>query len=1149
MQSRVHVQNFYEQNALSRQRTTYTSHNQKTMSSSSSFLQPTTWSKVSDFTQSLLGPKCLDLKHSVFFGAQIVQAQSSDIHEFIHDKLVTLKVDGERHLVILYIDGPQKDVRVLAMRRNGQILEAPLGTASLRTSSPLASKPHGFFTILDCEFLAEQNVWLAFDCIVFRAIPKTVQHDFLVRYDLIGRTLAEDFACENIIIKPYMEVRTGIPDFTQWVRTETEQKLNIRLEDDGLVFQPKHGPYPVGKNMNLATGRGLKWKPECTLDLVPRPMTAREVQTIHEQLYGPVKRVAELQVRSMYSLGLIRAAPWLWSVRGGSTKHTFKLARPLYKLDCVSDFSVGTHVHYTTLALKYGSVQELPVCVELNHDEQQPPVLEFEIDTTTDVMIPVLRTARADKATYQANKARTVAGVLWQADENRKNHYTIDDYLLDTSRIPPEVRLNPPEFVHPVDNPSSLIPLDDYIGRLDFSGTSEHEFKVVQTKRPRAGNIFPATLERNFMNGSFVDVMHFERVVQGLSKRFQKPEPPVVTTIDMIFEGGLRLTAHERGVMTKSGQTLNFYETDGFYAVRKTHDTSVVVKDDTLLNTSGYCYRLDTRKETPELFVDHTFLPENSTYLDFLLALQESIKNPRKRKGAAANNAFNPDAYKGYRLVDRQDFAKEVEREVDVSRLRRVSAQPVQVGEVMQVEYRGRPGQFHMATVTRVDPSGTKVDVQYDYAVKSLTSYTSTRHIPLVVDPNGLPAGTVALRVKKRRTFEFPGFRVDLTQTKFVQDFRSSERTRLHHLPHHANHCEIEIEMLSSIQRNPSFRDTLKEVMTAVWTCMRLSENRFLFDRVVENPPTPALQAALDAFTEHVGGIINVKKIDAVFLRAVSGVARIVPETDFYSTFDAAADAALGPVVPISDPNMYVPPTLDISRLGPFVDTTQTVVDDYVRRRVWRSVRAAGEDGEMHGLMRGIINVGMNPSWKDDAFWTLLKKRLDMNVVVDDFDVEQVTVLINYLRSTSNEPLEESPFLNAGFAFGEAAARHIYVNQGIRAWWDPQEATLAWNDLLDYTTRYAVEVTRDVTFDQWMAAADGEEDDAFMYPVVARALAKLSVLVGAVRMIRNVDEVPQELITLPLKDMMVLPERRVYIQSYNPFEFKDLEGIECTHVF
>lgn len=1111
------------------------------------FLQPTTWSKVSDFTRSLLGPKCLDLKHNIFFGAQIVQAQSSDVHEFLEDKLVTLKVDGERHLVVLYIDGPQKDVKLLAMRRNGQVLEAPLGSATLRTTSPLAPKPHGFFTILDCEFLADQNVWLAFDCVMFRAIPKTVQHDFTTRYDLIRRTLNDDFLCEHIRIKPYMDVRIQSPDFTTYVRTETERALpGVRLEDDGLVFQPKRGPYPVGGNMNLPSGRGLKWKPACTLDLIPRPCTAREVETIHEQLYGQAKRVAELHVRSVYSLGLIRAAPWTWCVRSNK-QGSFRLSKPLYKLDCVSDFSIGTNAHFTTLALKYGSVQELPVCVHLPASDPDTPVLEFEICTSTDVLLPIQRVLRSDKAAYQANKARTVAGVLWQADENRKNRYTIDDYLLDPTRIPAPVHLSPPEFVHPVDNPTALVSFDDHIARLDFSGVAEHEFKVVQTKRPHAGNIFPATLERSYTNSSFVDVLHFDRVVKGIAERFQKPEPPVVTTIDVIFEGGLRLTAHERSVTTKSGQTLNFYETDGFQAVRKTHDASVVVHDPELIRNSGYCYRLDTRKETPELFVDHTFLPENSTYMDFLLALQESVKNPRKRKGAAVSSAFNPDAYKGYRLVDRQDFSKETEREIDVSRLRRVSAEPVRVGEILQVEYRGRPGQFHMATITRVDAAGSKVDVQYDYAVKSLTNYTSTRHIPLIVDPNGLPPGTIALRIKKRRTFEFPGFRVDLTQTKFVQDFRSSERARLHHLPHRANHCEIEIEMLSSIQRNVSFRDTLKQVMVAVWTCMRLSENRFLFDRVIENPPTPALQEALDAYTTHVGGL-NMKNVDKVFLQAASGIARIVPEADFYSTFDAAADVALGPVTPIGDPVYFMHPTLDVFRLGPFVDASPEVMQDYIRRRVWKSVQAAGDEGEIHGLMRGIINMGMNPSWSDDAFWTLLKQRLDLKIV-DEFELDLVNSLTNYLR-TSTELPSDSTFLNAGLAFGEAAARHIYVNQGTRAWWDPQEAALAWNDLLDFATRYALEVIRGITFDQWLAAADQEEDDALTYPFAVKAIAKLSVLAGAVRMIRSVmDEVPPGLVTFPLKDLLSTPERRIYVQTNKPFEFKSLEGIVCTHVF
>jgi hypothetical protein len=295
---------------------------------------------------------------------------------------------------------------------------------------------------------------------------------------------------------------------------------------------------------------------------------------------------------------------------------------------------------------------------------------------------------------------------------------------------------------------------------------------------------------------------------------------------------------------------------------------------------------------------------------------------------------------------------------------------------------------------------------------------------------------------------------------------------------------------------------------------------------------------------------MNVKNVDKVFLQSASGIARIVPEADFYSTFDAAADAALGPVTPISDPSFFVHPALDVSRLGPFVDTSPDVTQDYIRRRVWKSVQAAGEDGEIHGLMRGIINVGMNPSWTDDAFWTLLKQRLDLNVI-DEFELDLASVVVNYLRTSTDLP-NDSPFLNAGLAFGEAAARHIYVNQGIRAWWDPQEAALAWNDLLDLAVRYSYELVRGVTFDQWLAAADQEEDDALTYPVAVKAIAKLSVLAGAVRMIRSMmagEEVPNGLVTFSLKDLLVIPERRSYLQTNKPFEFTSLEGIVCTHVF
>lgn len=1102
------------------------------------FLQPTKWTKVSEFTQSLIGPKCLDAKQ-LFIGAQVVQAQSSDVHEIFHDKLATLKVDGERHVVILYIDGPQtpREVRVLAMRRNGQVLEAPLGTASVRPTSPLASKPHGFFSILDCEYLAEENKWLAFDCIVFRAFPQTTKHDFTARYDLIRKTLQEDFDCPSIVQKPYFEIRTGSAGFTDYVRTQTAHMLNgIRFADDGLVFQPKRGPYPVGANLNLSQGRGLKWKPACTIDLVPRRVTAREVQTIYERMHGPVQTHQTIYIRPLTTLGLIHTP---FSVaRTSLDTHDFRLPRPLYKLDCVSDFSTGVNAHFTTLALKYESVQDLPVCVHMDPSFHEG-VVEFEITTEGRTLVPVPRIVRSDKALYQANKARTVAGVLWQADENRSSHRTIDDYIQDPQSAPQPMQLQKATHVHPVDNPESLIPIDEFIGALDFTGQAEHEFKVVQTKRPRAGNIFPATLERNYTNASFVDVLHFDRVVKGLAERFHKSEPPVVTTMDLILEGGLRVTAYERSVVTKSGQTICFYETDGFMATRKTHENSVVVHDPVLLRNSGYCYRLDTRKEIPELFADHTFLPENTTYTDFLAGMKESVSNPRKRKGGiAANKSFNPDAYKGYRFVDRQDFAKEVDRDVDVARLRRVSSEPVRVGEVLQVEYRGRVGQFHTATVTRVDPSGTKVDVQYDYAVKSLTNYTSTRHIPLVVDAVGARAG---IRVKKRRTFDFPGFKVDLTQTRTVQEFRSSERSRLHHVAQRANHCEIEVELLSSVQRNPDFREQLKQVLVAIWECMKLDENKFLFERVIENPPTPALQEALDAFAQQYA---VAEGVDPVFLRASSGVCRIVRESDFYSTLDPALDALLGPVFPISDPSTFVTPAVNLTQLGPFVDTSPTVLQDYMKRRCWRAVASAGEDGELHGTMRGLFNVAYNPSWKDASFWTAFKQRLSLQVV-DRADVEPLETLIGYLKGTNGLP-DESPFLKAAYAFGEAAARHIYFNQGTRAWWDVEENALAWNDLVEFAMKYALELTRSVKYADWIHMSS--EEDALAFADATRALARVAVLVGAVRIVRDTceaEEIPSELIAFPLSVLICAPERRVYLlKDKKPFDTSSLQGIK-----
>lgn len=694
----------------------------------------------------------------------------------------------------------------------------------------------------------------------------------------------------------------------------------------------------------------------------------------------------------------------------------------------------------------------------------------------------------------------------------------------------------------------------------------EHEFKVIQTRRPRPGNIFPAELEPNFLSTSFVDVLHFDRVLHGIAKKYGKVVPAKVVTIDFIVDSNLRLTAYERKVPTKSGAPLVFFETRGFVATRKTGKTGVdrasshpvltespsesespteseseskIVDMPDVLKKSGYCYRLDSRAEIPELFVDVNFVSENDAHRAFLEGLKAMAANVgKKRKTPSSSAKFDPSAFKGFRLVDRHEFTKERDTSVPVAtRVRRSSLEPIRVGEVLHVEYKGRPGQFHLATVLKVHSGGDTVDVEYDYAVRSMTNYASRDFIPIVID--GTSQKTV-LRVKHRYTFDFPGFKLELTRTKQVHNFKSTPHVRLHKIAQHAPNCEIEIELLSSIQRVPDYIVQLKEVLKSVFECMQLDENSFLFEKVLTPPPTPALQEAFDAIRETRGRTdVNVHP---VFRRATEGLSRAVVESDFFSNLDDEVRALLPPAM-ATDPEMATRIHWGSLPLSKWADRSPQAVQDCERRRVLEAIKNAGEEfADMHGLARGALGVAYDPAWTDGGFWNKLILRLratSLGCVEDDGAVEIERYLRNPGTSLNVDKLHvASP---AAIAFGTMVARALYLSEP-RAWWDPQECALAWNDLLDYASRYSTEFFKACVDPRAFVSAIGIVD-AKVYSDFLLALVKMSVLVGAVKVVRDIcepNELPEGILTPMLAGIMNgdIHERCVYTpRGLKPLEF------------
>ncbi len=1050
-------------------------------------VSPSTWVHGTAFVQMVHKTFFADeLKSAAsFWGAAVVQMQTPDVAEVFEDKLASLKVDGERHIVVLFVE-KTLEVRAVIMCRNGQLLEPSAPIARLRNPDGSVWKP-GFFTILDTEYI--HGHWLAFDCLVYSAANgrrAAFRRDFTERMELVRATLDVDFASAWIHPKPFFPVDRA-PGFSERIRRQTCEALGFDVAHDGIIFQPCKGVYPVGANMNLASGRGLKWKPECTLDLVPEKMTLEDIRRIHKATYGD-------------AVVGIRATPWdrpvrplefyiPWTGRVNTEVfhvHTraFEVPTSLLKLKCVSDFSFGTQPIFHAVEL-----DNVPLCADLAV-ENASSVCEFAFGTD---LVPVFRTVRPDKAMHQANKARTVAGVLWQAG----NGASLDELIMDPRKIVGRVTVPQVTTVSRVENRAHVTPFDDFIRGLTFEYNAttmvENEFKVVQTKRPRAGMIFPGAQEPKLTNAPFTDVLHFNRVKNMLHTKHGKTEPPVVTTVDLIVDENLRMTATERVVTTKHGKKISFFETNGFMGTRKVAaGSSYVVDMPDVEAKSGYVLRMDSRSESPEFFYLHDFLPDNPAYAAFLTALQSSLASRKRRTEL-------PQTYKGYRFVDAREFEPEVEKNVAPALVRRTSLDPVQTGETVQAQFRGYD-QFHDATVTRVHPDGT-VDLRYKYSIRALNAHSRADLIPLVVDQGG--GGKTVLRVKRRQTYEFPGFRVDLTRTKTIPNFKSTEHRRLWSLTQRCDNCEIEIELVSSVARNHGFVRNLAELLHDVMSCMNLSENSFLFDCAsVKATPCPLLKQTLDNYSVFLHGDAIHAGVDPVFVRATRGVSRVVRESDFHATFDVEADAVLGPVGVIADPATVL---RFFDRTGlvhavrarnPWAELDATHVEDYVHRRIFR-----GAPTDLT-FTPGPHVIGRNPCWSNAANWARLCNRMGATILTE-MDEDVIDVLRDALFGGGgvdmDDVVQKSRFYTAPLAFGTAVADALVVRTA-RAWWDPAEICLVWNDVLDLAQRFGTSLFYKRDASALWKEFDG---DVNMY-LVHVAAAKMAVVVGAVLSLRAI---------------------------------------------
>ncbi len=1007
---------------------------------------PCTWQHASEFVRTL-NESFFQVKNCSFWGSYIIQMQTPDVHEIFEDKLATLKIDGVRHVVILFVEKNLK-IRGIVMTRSGRLYDI-IDPTFCQLSTTTQLKP-GLFHVLDCEYINESH-WIAFDILVFRSISgkrACFRLDFTERYELLKKVFDTDIQTDKILLKPYFEIQKGSNNFCDNIIENTCSTIGLNnIKHDGIVFQPKKGYYPVGTNMNLLSGRGLKWKHINTLDLAVERVKLHEIKEIHKKVYN----TTSFGVNQNLSWNYLHRPLCYYGVSSrfrSNLSSSYKVPETLCKLKCISDF----HANLQTIM-----INDIPLCIDLPL-QQQEGVKEF---TFSSDLVPEFVGNREDKGVTQLNKARTVAGVLWQS----KQADDLDDFVSNPDKLPPKIEIPLPTML------KNGVKLQDYLRGLMFNTSEEHEFKIIQTKAPRPGIIFPSYLEPDYTNSSSIDSLHFERVIQGIIRKYGKADPPVVNSIDFFIDG-IRMTAYEKKIETKNGVPLIIYETNSFEGIHKTAEgTSHIVEMDSVEESSGYVYRLDSRSENIEsVFYKPNLLPDNPVYDEFLQKLIAS-KTSRKRKTEI------PLIYKRYRLIDRQELRCETERNVNISRIRRISLEPPTIGENVQVSFKGN---WIDATIQKIN--GNMYDIKYTTPIHSFSSITSSDTIPLIVD-----SGVV--RMKCRKTFEFPGFVVDLTRTKTIKNYTSTPTRRLHHLRDRCDRYEIEIE-LKNINRNASFFGTLQEVMRDIFEFMHLDENSFLFKNNLTIQPSPSLQKSLDEYSESIGFNKN-DTTHVVYQRVLNMFgSRYVRESDFHSMYTYELQK-----IPYEPYDSY-----DINLNGhiqynnPWIDVNSEDTEHNIKRRIFEGVKL-GSNAEYLTKTLGLELFGTNTFWKLPTTFEWICKRLNAQVILEiseDFVDEIKQVLSGKTDSTN-------PFFKTAFVLSDHIVQMLFI-QNQHAWWDENEITVVLNDLFDIAQNYANSLYRSTnSYDIWK-----NSDYDLLYYQTHYSMAKVCLFCGFIRACRNI---------------------------------------------
>jgi hypothetical protein len=1040
-------------------------------------LQPSSWPHITKFIDALNQQFFKLTSPCTFYGANVVQMQTLDVVEIFDNKLATLKVDGERHILFLFVE-KNLEVRGFVMCRNGTINDVVIPNfCILRPGTQL--KP-GYFSIFDAEFY--NGRWIVFDCLVYRASKMVCTNmDFTERLVRLQKSFTEDFESMYIHVKPYYPVNSDLRNLYE----STIGALGFDVQHDGIIFQPMKGIYPIGSNMNLVSGRGLKWKDQCTIDLVPERMKLFDIKRLHSQLYGEHTITKTFWNTLIHSNDYYGTHEYCSNVTSTTLHGTFEIPKTLCKLRCVSDFSYGTNPILIPVTCRLESTKvDVPLCVHLDPSDHHG-VQEYLIDHTFQ---PELLRIRNDKLVSQANKARTVAGVLWQA----KNYQNIFDLIDDPARIPKRIQHVLPEIVS---NSNNQILFNDFIrGYVSFESHNktyiENEFKIIQTKRPKNGNgLFQSLQEPNYETSSCLDGLHYQRAMDGIIKKYKKADPSEVRTIDFIVDSTLRLTAYEDVIQTRSNKPLVLYKTNGFHGTRKVASgQSYFVQLPEIEKKSGYVYRLDTRTESPEFFCRHEFLTANEDHLNFLKSYETMINSTKRKR---ANEAI-PNNYKGYRFVDSYEFKPEIERNVPLERIRRSVFDAIQLGEVVEVNYYGH-GTYHTGKICKIHNGSNVVDVEYAYNVRAMNFHYKSGYIPIVIDA----VKGCMLRIKRRKTFEFEGFKIDFTRTKNIIDFKPTEKRRLHHLMNRCDSYEVEIELNQQIKNQPSYIEKLREVMMSLYEFMGLDENSFLFDHVTIPSLPENLSNVLTDYSRYIGYTDELHDLHPVFIKTIQGVSRVVHESDFHAMFDEEMDILLPPI----EKNEFTPEEMSIElpleRVSEYVEVNDVIVNDYIARRIFKTLEMSS-NGEYVLHQLGTEIFANNICWtKPDETFKLLCNQLGVVSLHEIEDEDFLQQLRSILFGVTSGEIELNTFFYAPFEFGKVLYEY-YCKTMKHAWYDESEVSYVWNDILYFAKRFGNMLYYSLN------SADLTElfGTSLLSYHVHRDTAKLSVIVGFIQQCR-----------------------------------------------